>query len=355
MKLEPVRLGIIGAGGAVRRLHLPVLRQTTEEFRIVGVAGRSRGNAEEVAREAGGAAIYPNHDALLADSRIEAVLVAVPIIENARIILDALRSGKHVLAEKPIAATAEQAREVVRAGAGCGDRILEIGENFRYRADILEAARIVREGRIGEVFAFQVHVQFDFDDEKRQVWTGRSWRRQPEHAGGFLLDSGVHSVCGVREILGEIVQVYAQTLDRHPTIGGPDTLLMQLTLAGGAIGHYFSTYTARDDHETVFDLVAFGSRGTLRLTEGKVIWNRERGTDQRVHEPEDYDRGYPGQWANFYGAIRRGEAVISTAHKALVDLLVIDAALRSAAGGRSELLQANEIREDRPPTAPGRP
>ena len=344
MELEPVRLGIIGAGGAVRRFHLPVLREATDKFRIAGVAGRSRGNAEEVAREAGEAAVYPDHHALLADSRIEAVLVAVPIIENAGIILDALRAGKHVLAEKPIAGTAEQAREVVRAGAACGDRILEIGENFRYRADILEAARIVREGLIGEVFAFQVHVQFDFDDEKRRFWTSRSWRRRPEYIGGFLLDSGVHSVCGLREILGEIVEVYAQTLDRHPTIGGPDSLLMQLTLAGGAIGHYFSTYTARDDHETVFDFVAFGSRGTLRLTEGKVIWNREQGTDRRVHEPEDYDRGYRGQWANFFGAIRRGEAVVSTAEKALVDLLVIDAALRSAAGGQCELLRV----EDRP-------
>src|SRR5579864_8222372 len=100
-----VSLGVIGTGSAFRRLHLPVLQKMTNEFRIAALANRTRAKAEQFAAEISGAKVYDDYRAVLDDASIEAVLVAVPIEFGAQVFVDAIAAGKHVLAEKPIAAT----------------------------------------------------------------------------------------------------------------------------------------------------------------------------------------------------------------------------------------------------------
>src|SRR5579872_1610742 len=108
-----INLGIIGTGFAIPRLHLPVLQKMKDEFRIVAVANRTRSKAENLAREIGGAKVYVDYHELLDDPEVDAVFTCVPVAVNGKVLIDAIHSGKHVLAEKPIAATADEAREAV--------------------------------------------------------------------------------------------------------------------------------------------------------------------------------------------------------------------------------------------------
>lgn len=323
-----IRLGIIGAGGAVRKLHWPVLEKMRRQIQVVAVASRLREKAVEVASLAGGATVYENYRELLTDSGVDAVLTAVPIESNARVLIDSVRAGKHVIAEKPIAATPAEGLEVLRA---CSEtpKVVLIAENYRYRQDLLKAREILMSGAIGALFAFQLNVRFDLDAEVRRIWTERPWRRDATHPGGFVLDAGVHPVSFLRDLVGEITEVFAQTLNRHPDITGPDSLIMQMKLDNDAAGQYFACYTAKGKRETLLDLTVFGSRGTLEIRPGRVEWSRDREMVGSFKVPKA-DRGYPRQWRNFCNAIQSGEAVVSTPEKTFGDLLVIDAALRSA-------------------------
>jgi predicted dehydrogenase len=242
--------------------------------------------------------------------------------------IDSVAAGKHVIAEKPIAATPAEGLQVLQACSGAKSVVM-IGENFRYRRDLMKARELVSSGAIGEPFAFDLNVHVDLDAEIRRVWTERPWRREPAHPGGFLLDAGVHPVSFLRDLLGDVCEVYAQTLDRHPIIGGPDTLLMQMKLDNGVAGQYLASYTAKCNRESLLDLTVYGSQATLEVRPGKVEYGHGPATGASFRVPKS-DRGYEGQWRNFCDAIRGGAGVVSTPEKAFGDLLVIDAALRSA-------------------------
>jgi predicted dehydrogenase len=141
-------------------------------------------------------------------------------------------------------------------------------------------------------------------------------------------------VAALREILGEIAEVFAQVLDRSQRVGGPDSLFMQLRLENGAIGQYFSCYTAKDTKETTFELIAHGTAGTLRVSNGAVSCVQKSGGRQRHFKVTRFEGGYSRQWDNFCRAISLTEPLLSTPEKAFGDLQVIEAALRSAQSGR---------------------
>jgi predicted dehydrogenase len=338
-----VNLGVIGTGSAFRRLHLPVLQKMPEDFRVVALANRTRAKAEQFAREISGAEVYDDYRALLDRPEVEAVLIAVPIEFGAQVFIDAMDAGKHVLAEKPIAATVAEARQILQASKRASG-VLAIAENFRYREDVVKAREIITAGEIGDVFCFQIVTKFDLLTDFRRPWFEKgTWRHSPSHPGiSMISDMGVHVISSLRDILGEVSELYAQMLDTAAATEGPDCMLVQLTLSSHAVGHYLACYSAKVVKETVFDFMAFGKTGSLQLTEGEVQWLRAPGTPALTYRPEGYDRGYKNQWRNFYRAIRGEEAVVSTPEQGYRDLLVIDAALRSARNGQSVRVESGQ-------------
>jgi predicted dehydrogenase len=329
---NPLGLGIIGAGAAVRKLHWPVLKEMQREVRIQGVANRNRTTAERFALDVA-ARVYDTHQALLESPDVQAVLIAVPIVDTAAIVIDAIQSGKHVMVEKPLAASSEEALHIVKE-AGKGRQQVAVAENFRYREDILKAKQVIRSGGIGRVISFQVVTKFDRNAAIRRDWFERPWRKSPLHPGGILLDAGVHAVAGLREVLGEVFSLFSQISDYDNETNEPSVLLMQLTMDSGCIGHYYACYSARVRPETIFDLSVIGDRGSLDLKEGHVSWFNEQGSaEERFAE---FDRGYQRQWQDFLAAVRGEGALQSTVEKAYGDLIVLEAGFRSSQSGQVE-------------------
>src|SRR6266511_2420206 len=94
-----IRLGVIGAGAVVQRVHWPVLKEIGKQIRVVAVASRRPQNARAFARQTGSARVYNDYREMLQDPSIDAVLTAVPIELNAAVLIDAVRAAKHVMAE----------------------------------------------------------------------------------------------------------------------------------------------------------------------------------------------------------------------------------------------------------------
>lgn len=328
-----IGLGVIGAGSAIRRLHLPVLRKMPEQFQIVALASRSRASAEAMAHEIGGVRVHDDYRALLEDPAVEAVLTSVPVELNGRVLTDAVRAGKHVLAEKPLAATLEEARDVMDACRGSAG-VVAIAENFRYREDVVRAHELVTAGELGQVYGFKMTTLYDIGAEPRRKWFAEgTWRHKSAFPGGMITDTGVHMISSLRDILGEVGGVYAQALNVTARTTGPDFCAAQFTMKSGAVGQFLASFAAKVARETVLELTVLGTAGSLHLAEGEVVWVRT-GSEPAAFRPKSFDRGYTPQWGNFYRAIRGAEALRSTVEEAYRDLEVVDAVLRSMEVGR---------------------
>ncbi|MGA8230310.1 MAG: Gfo/Idh/MocA family oxidoreductase [Candidatus Acidiferrales bacterium] len=333
MKAGRIKLGIIGGGTVVRTHHLPAIRRLASEIDVLAVAGRDLGRTKSFARDYRIPRVYTDYRRLLGYNEIDAVLIAVPIELNGPVLLDAIRAGRHVLAEKPVAESPIQGRRILVESRRSRRKIL-IGENFRYRQDLAKAKNLVERRAIGKPFAFQMSVKFDVDAQKRRRWISRGWRKEACHRGGMILDAGVHPVAAIREILGEVSEVYATVLDTSRVIGGPDSLLMQVRMASGAVGQCFFCYTSKEQREISFDFSIYGTAGVLNVVPGEIRLTRRVEASPRVFKIGQIDGGYLAQWKNFCASIRGEEKVLSGPAEAYRDLLVIDAALRSSSSGK---------------------
>src|SRR6185295_14259503 len=125
--------------------------------------------------------------------------LSLPIHVNARWVMKALRAGKHVLCEKPIAATPAEGRRLVRQ-ARAFDRVFLVGENYFFTPHIEQARRWVKRGMLVEVRLLETNqLHLTTPDNK---YAKTAWRKRPRHIGGFVADAGVHIANIVRETFG---------------------------------------------------------------------------------------------------------------------------------------------------------
>ena len=138
----PVRVGLLGAGRIAQSAHLPAIAHAPS-VRLIGLFDPSDHLRETVARRYEVVA-YPTANVLFDDPSIEAVIVAVPDRFHASATLEALRAGKHVLVEKPLASTVAEAEAVVEASRRSGG-IVQVGSMKRHDPGVRFAARAVHE------------------------------------------------------------------------------------------------------------------------------------------------------------------------------------------------------------------
>jgi predicted dehydrogenase len=143
-----LRIALVGAGSFLKGAHLPALQALGERYAIHAVASRSGHNAQETARQAGAAYGTTDYQAVLDDSEVDAVLIATRHNLHAELALRALRAGKHVLVEKPLALTAEELDAIRAFYAGATGRpVLATGFNRRFsRYAALLKERIAKAG-----------------------------------------------------------------------------------------------------------------------------------------------------------------------------------------------------------------
>lgn len=149
-----LRLAVVGAGGFARGMHLPNLRTLGDLYVLRAVVSRSGHNAAASAAEFGAAYSSTDYEAVLADPEVDAVLIATRHHLHAPMLLAALRAGKHVLVEKPLALTREEMREV---SAFFADRegeapVLLTGFNRRFSPFARRAEELLR-GRSAPLLA----------------------------------------------------------------------------------------------------------------------------------------------------------------------------------------------------------
>ena len=198
--IPPIRLGLIGTGLAVEKLHWPALRGLADRYVVTAFTDVS---AVQGRRFADCSGVGP---ALAAADR-----AALP----AR---DALAAGKDVFCEKPTGVDAEQAAAFLALAAGHPDRTFVVDENSFYRDDLPHSRALLDAGAIGRLHLMAWRHAGRL--VPREGWfTGTPWRQRPRYRGRVHLDVGVHRIARIRLLCGDIARCAVPC--RRPTARSP--------------------------------------------------------------------------------------------------------------------------------------
>jgi predicted dehydrogenase len=253
--MRKLRLGIIGTGIATNDLYFPHFEKLRSRIDFVAVANRRRSKAVAFAKRAGIARVHASGEALL----------SLPIHLNAHWVMKALRAGKHVLCEKPIAASVEEGRRLVR-DAGRYDRVFLVGENYFFTPHIETARSWIKKGALGDVRLVEVGQLFLTTPDNKYAKT--VWRKRPKHLGGFVADAGVHVANIVRESFGMPRNIRNLTALQNPRLPPLDTAVAVFSLESGALGVWRSCFSTRTSAEIPM-LRVHGSRANLEIYYGR--------------------------------------------------------------------------------------
>jgi len=263
-------VGIVGTGD-IFDVYARNLQRYPDIVRVTGCAGRDPERARRRAHELGLTRAYPSVDALLADPDVDIVLDLATPDAHARVNLAAVRAGKHLYTEKPLAATFAEAEAVVEAAAAAGVRVGGAPDTFL--GSRLQTCRaLVDDGRLGDVVGAAAFV----------VSHGHEWHHpnpaffyQP--GAGPLMDIGPYYVQALLSLLGRVEAVAGmasrtyptRTIESEPLRGSSidvnvDTHVTgTLRFAGGAIATIIASFDVWDSE--LPRLEVYGTRGTILL------------------------------------------------------------------------------------------
>ncbi|MBQ6255738.1 MAG: Gfo/Idh/MocA family oxidoreductase, partial [Clostridia bacterium] len=231
---------------------------------------------------------YPSYEALISDPEVDAVSICAANTAHADMTVAALKAGKHVLCEKPMAATLKDCERMVKAARESG-KTLMIGQNQRLTPAHQKARELVEQGAIGRVVTFSTA----FCHGGPETWSvdpgANTWFFDKNKAAlGVMADLGVHKTDLIQYLLGQTVtEVSAKlcTLDKKYADGSPisvdDNAICVFTMSGGAVGTVIASWThyCGEDNSTVL----YGTEGVLRIYEDPahslVLQHRGGGTE----------------------------------------------------------------------------
>ncbi|MFL6562918.1 MAG: Gfo/Idh/MocA family protein, partial [Bacillus sp. (in: firmicutes)] len=260
--MEKLRVGVIGCGSIAQHRHLPEYK-ANKNVELVAVCDSNEERAREVA-EKFGAEAYTSFEELLKNAEVDAVSVCTPNYLHAPISIAALNAGVHVLCEKPMATSTEEAEAMIAAAKESGKKLM-IGHNQRFVPSHQRARRLIESGEIGKIYSFRTA----FGHGGPEGWSvdgKESWFFQKDKAFvGAMGDLGVHKTDLLRYVLGEeIVEVgsFVETSAKD-FADVDDNAVCVLKTESGIIGTLAASwaYVSKEDNSTII----YGEKGILRL------------------------------------------------------------------------------------------
>ena len=334
-KTASIGIGIIGCGRITEERHAPEYA-ACQGAEIVGYFDFVRERAEALAKRYGGE-VFSSIEEMLACKAIGAVSVCTANATHARISIDALRAGKHVLCEKPMATTPEEC-EAMLAEAKRADRRLMIAHNQRFFPVHRKARELVAAGAIGRVLrAATVFGHSGPDNWSVDRGTGNWFFDKTKSAFGATADLGVHKIDLVRYLLGEeIVGVTAMlgTLDKRDAAGNPvsvdDNAAAIYRMASGAIATVTASWTYYGEEENGTSL--YGTEGQMRISpaEGRITLRTREGDEKIL---DGLTAEHSGVMEEFVGAILAEAPSVLDAEAVIPSMTALFATVKAASEG----------------------
>ncbi len=261
-----LRMGVLGCGPIAQFAHFEACRKArnAELYAICDVAEdlRTRMSAIHSPRM-----VYGNYEEMLADPKVEAVIVAVSDQFHVSLALKALAAGKHVLVEKPLGVSVDECAEL-RSRVEQSKLILQVGNNRRFDPGVAFAQKFIRE-EVGQLIALKAwycdsNYRYTMIDNLQPITWRSASARKPEgnpkadRRRYFLLTHGSHIVDTARFLGGEITALRARFTEKFNSY----CWFIELEYVSGAMGHLDLTIPIRGDFEEGFQI--YGEGGSVK-------------------------------------------------------------------------------------------
>ena len=218
-----VKTAVIGYGYAGEKLHVPLIA-LAEGLNLVGVCSSDPDKRQQIQQQWACRA-YETFEQVLADPSVELVVLATPNLLHASQALAALAAGKHVVTDKPMCVSSQEAVALLDQ-AQQSRRLLSVFHNRRLDGDYLTLKNLLTAGELGDLRWLEMSWQ--------RYGLPRNWRRQASQAGGRLVDLGSHMLDQVLQLFpAKVVSVYARMHHDLPDLDIESHAMVTLTFADG--------------------------------------------------------------------------------------------------------------------------
>ena len=326
-----MRVGLIGAGLQGWR-RAPVLKQFpgTE---VVVIAATNQEAAESLANDIGCQATT-NWTEVVEREDLEAVLICTPTNLHAPMSIAAMKTGKHVLCEKPLARNLDEAEEIVKVAQENKVK-LKCGFNHRHHPGLQQAREWLDKDIIGELnflrCRYGICGRTGYEEE---------WRAEPEIAGGGqLIEQGIHAIDLFRWFLGEFTEVVGFTSTRFWDMAPLEDNAFALFRTGK--GQIASLHSSLTQWKNLFSFEIFGQDGYI-VIEGfgggygteKVTMGKRALLEPFKEETTEFrggDRSWYEEWKEFVAAVEEDREPLGNGRDGLEALRLVNAVYQSAA------------------------
>lgn len=340
----PLNVAIVGTGGIYRLAHGPAWRCLTGRAKVVATCDVVLSRAEEAREAMGARAAFTDLDTMLADvPEIDVVDVCTPSHTHADLSVRALNAGKHVICEKPMALTPEDAARVEHAAKAAGRSFL-VGHTRRFDPRWVQLKEQVSSGRIGRALSIR---------RTERSWGGfppGDWHWDPARSGGVLMDVGVHVADFFAWFMeDQAVDVFAQARSVRPeakATGCVDFAVVHVGFPGGRRGILEVSWAHPKEFAPFYSTTeVVGTVGKLALSDRDAaplqVVRAGGGVDVPRYGPmlSAVPEAFEAELGHFLDCIEGRDAPRITVANARRAVEVVAAAYRSIATGETVALE----------------
>jgi len=316
---QAVRVGIAGLGRSGWDIHARVFDRQPKMYTVVAAADPIQERLDEAEKKFG-CKTYGGFDSFAADGEVELAVVATPTYLHAAHAIKALKSGKNVVCEKPMAASLSEADAMIKAAKDTGN-LLTIFQNKRYWPDFLKVKEVIQSGKLGRI----VLVKISLHSFARR-W---DWQTLTEFGGGELRNNAVHLIDQALQLIGDANPEVFCDLQRTLTLGdAEDHVKLTLKAPGSPVVDIEVSHACAFPQDC---WLVMGTAGGLtgggttlrwkyvdlktlppRTVEAKPTPDRSFNSEELRWTEETWEQGkdsVPGDFAFYealYGTLRRG-------------------------------------------------
>lgn len=309
--MKPLRIGIAGAGAIAQRNARDAA--SSGAATIVGVFDVNQKVARDMSK-ALSAPSFATYADLLHSPDVEAVLLSTPHHLHRPMTIEAAKLGKHVLVEKPMANSLEEAEEMIHVCKEHGVQ-LSVNYSFRYLAKIQKAKQLIDEGALGTITGVQI-IAHQFKDPG--YWTGArsnspdNWRASREKCGGgYLIMNICHVIDYVYFLTGlKAIRVYSEFGTLGSAAEVEDIISVTCRFANGGVGTISGSSIMRGTEQSEERI--WGTNGTMILNGEGLSFYSTRPVDGRrpgklYHLKKFPEVSWTGEWVKRFAiAVREG-------------------------------------------------
>ena len=318
-----IKVGLIGGGG-IADAHIRGYRTYADAIEVTAVADVVDQTARRRAAELG-AVGYLDFRQMILEADLDAVDICLPHYLHADAIIAAAEAGKHILCEKPLCLTVQEADRVRLAIEEAGVTLM-CAHNQLFLPPVAKAKQLVDQGILGTVYEVRTTDSFynDFDPQNM------GWRAAAATSGGGeLIDTGYHPTYLMLHLAGgSPVEATAQ-LSRHRLrfMEGEDSAQVLVRFDNGVVGHLVTSW-AYDPPPGTEKFSVVGERGSL-LSDGRSLVVTLRGSGSQTHDFDDVDT-YVSEIGHFADCLSFGTRPLHTEKEGIEVLGLILAAYEGA-------------------------